>query len=88
MSATDYNKGDLLELGDCLDELIDGITGDGIGSDDLGKLISTFTAGAKTVNEMKAVPVGAGMHLAGRVLDKQGDRMVAKAIADEEAAAL
>ena len=84
MPASDYNKTEVLALGDALDNLIEALTGDGVDIGDLDELIGTFTAGAKTVNEAKGVPAAFGAHLVGRVLDLQGDRQLAGAVADEQ----
>ena len=85
MPATDYHKPDVTAFADSVDELIAAISGDGVGMDDLGNLIETVTTGAAAVNEMQGVPAAAGLHIAGRIADKQGDRLLAKAIADEAA---
>lgn len=85
MSAADYNKNDVTNFADAVDNLIDAVMEDGVGADDLDELIGVVTASSKAVNEMKGVPAAAGLHIAGRIADKQGDRMLEKAIAAEAA---
>lgn len=83
MAARDYNKADVSALGDAIDGVINAILDDGIGMDDVDEAITLLTAAALAVNEIKDVPAAAGLHVASRVTDKQGDRLLAKAIADE-----
>lgn len=83
MSASEYTKGDVVAFADSVDDLIDAVIGDGVGTEDLDELIGVLTAGAAAVNEMRGVPAAAGLHIAGRIADKQGDRLLEKAIEAE-----
>lgn len=85
MSAADYVKQDCTEFGKTVGNLIAGVTGDGLTSDDLQKAIAAVVAGAQTVNEFKAVPAAAGLHVLGAAADTYGDHMLGKAVAEEQA---
>jgi K+-sensing histidine kinase KdpD len=76
----DYNKAEVVAWAESLNNLIEATTGDGVGLDDLDELIDTFTKGTKVINEMQAVPAGVGLHVVAVIADKQGDKLVAKAV--------
>lgn len=82
MSAKDYNKADLENLGGCLENLLVGCK-NGVGTEEFTNLTQTFVAAASTVNEMKDVPSAAIPHTLGYVALKYGDRELAEAIAAE-----
>jgi hypothetical protein len=87
-AAKEYNKGEVVNFADSVDRLIAAVTQDGPGMDDLDEVMAVVTSSAQAVNEMRGVPAAAGLHIAGRVADKQGDRILAKAVAEEEAASV
>lgn len=83
MSAKDYVKQDCVSFGKSVGNLVAGVTGDGLGANDLDKAIKAVITGAQTVNEFKDVPAAAGLHTLGAASDTYGDVMLNKAIADE-----
>lgn len=83
MSAKDYVKQDCVGFGKAVGDLIAGVTGDGLGADDLQKAIAAVVSGAQTVNEFKDVPAAAGLHTLGAASDTYGDFMLQKKIAEE-----
>ncbi len=85
MSAADYNKAEVVDFGGSIGNLIVGVTGNGLGADDLDKAITAVVKGAKTVNEFKDVPEAAGLHTLGAASDVYGDHLLQKKL-DEEAA--
>lgn len=81
--ASEYNKADVQAFGASIEELVNAVRDDGVGAGDLDELIQTMTAAAQSVNEMKAVPAAAGLHIIGTAAVKFGDRLLAEAIAAE-----
>lgn len=77
---TEYNKQDLYDVGESLHNLLEAVTGDGVDAGDLKKLIDTFTAGVSAVNEMKAVPEAATLHVTEKLAGLQGDKFMMKAV--------
>lgn len=84
---TNYNKADAVGFGRALGNLVDAIRKDGIGIDDFDELIAAVSTSGSAVNEMKDVPEAAVEHILGAASDTLGDHALAKAIADEQAAA-
>lgn len=86
MSAKDYNKGEVIGFSDSLDAIVEAVKGDGVGSHLFDEALNTFTKTAQIMNEAKGVPAAFGLHVAGNLAMKQGDHLLAKAIAEEDAA--
>ena len=87
MPAIDYVKADATAFGKAIGNLINAVRKDGIGIDDFDELIAAVSTSGSAVNEMKDVPEAAVEHILGAASDTLGDHALAKAIADEQAAA-
>ncbi len=87
MSAKDYVKTDAVGFGGSIGDIVVAIRGDGVGTHLLDEMIASFTASARAMNEIKDVPEAAAEHIISGMTDKMGDAALAKAIADEDAAA-
>lgn len=85
MSVKDYNKADPTNFGNAIGDLVAAITGNGVGQNKLAALMNTVTSSASAMNELKDVPVAAGLHVLAGAGDRYGDVLVEVALAEEAA---
>ena len=84
--VAEYVKEDATGFGHTVGEIVNAVRGDGVGAHILDEMIASFTASAKAMNEIKAVPEAAAEHILSGMTERMGDHALANALEAEQAA--